>query len=218
MQTEHIVVAYHGCNRALKEQILKNQNRLKSKKELNPKKNKGLWLGSGIYFFEDNLKAAQKWARNHHKNNPGVLGAIIDLGDCLDLAALDGTSLLEEAYRFLSIVGKDKEILRSENKDEIRRELDHVVIDKACDFHVFSGRYFDTVRCPFVWGKNVGELAKLEPLSFQTDTHTEICVRNPAQILFYFDPDKEAPLFDVQIASHMKSLVRPLYKEQKKSK
>ncbi|GBR75667.1 hypothetical protein NO2_0318 [Candidatus Termititenax persephonae] len=42
------------------------------------------WLGTGIYFWEANPQRAWEWAKEH-KKNPAVIGAIISLGNCLNL-------------------------------------------------------------------------------------------------------------------------------------
>jgi hypothetical protein len=52
------------------------------------------WLGTGIYFWENSARRALDWAKfakEHPKftrtqvRHPFVVGAIIDLGNCLDL-------------------------------------------------------------------------------------------------------------------------------------
>ncbi|MCK5154882.1 MAG: hypothetical protein KAQ69_00530 [Spirochaetales bacterium] len=41
------------------------------------------WLGEGMYFWENNYERALEWSKTKH-TNPAVLGALIDLGQCLD--------------------------------------------------------------------------------------------------------------------------------------
>jgi len=64
--------------------------------ELKPSHNKYEWLGFGIYFWENDVSRALEWAQHIKENphiyhqqikEPAVIGAIIDLGYCLDLIA-----------------------------------------------------------------------------------------------------------------------------------
>jgi hypothetical protein len=49
------------------------------------------WLGDGAYFFQDALGRAREWAQRFG-SQAAVIGAEIDLDDCLDLLTRGGTA------------------------------------------------------------------------------------------------------------------------------
>ena len=60
------------------------------------------WLGNGIYFWENNEERARQFANEGvNIENPAVLGAIIDLGHCMDLTDTKYLEELKEAYDML---------------------------------------------------------------------------------------------------------------------
>jgi hypothetical protein len=69
-----------------------------------PSRNDHDWLGSGIYFWEANPKRGQEWAiersqrKGSTKKTPYVVGAVIELGECLDLTTSDATSWVRSAH------------------------------------------------------------------------------------------------------------------------
>lgn len=84
-----LILGFHGCDESVRDKIVSN-----GILNLNPSENSYDWLGNGTYFWENNLSRAFKYAEdlknNPHKTKskiikPSVLGAIIDLGHCLDL-------------------------------------------------------------------------------------------------------------------------------------
>lgn len=212
MRRSRIVVCYHGCDKRLKEQILKRKTYLQAKHDMDPKAEKDLWLGSGIYFYEENPEAARKWAWHYSSRNrynesprigePAVLGAIIDLGECIDFASLDMVRSVKESYE--NVMLTEIELQDLFNQSWGKRQLDHAVVDRICDEYQMDGKPVDTVRAPFVQGDYIGDS------NFREGTHTEICVRNPNRILYFFDPDREEATLDVNPSRKMKSLVKPV--------
>ena len=82
------VIGFHSCDREVGLRVLNGHD------ELLPSQNAWDWLGSGIYFWEQNPLRALEYAvesaerKQFNKkpiSTPFVLGAIIDLGNCLDL-------------------------------------------------------------------------------------------------------------------------------------
>jgi hypothetical protein len=66
------------------------------------------WLGHGIYFWENDpvraLRFAEESRDNPHQGqvqveNPAVLGAVIDCGNCLNLMQASDLGLVREAYK-----------------------------------------------------------------------------------------------------------------------
>ena len=72
--------------------------------ELKPSVNAYDWLGHGIYLWERSPGRALQWAQemeripNSHINVSSVIGAVINLGECLDLADPRSADLVAFAY------------------------------------------------------------------------------------------------------------------------
>ena len=79
------VLGFHGCDATLAQQVVLGKTMLKKSDHDYD------WLGHGIYFWENNVGRAEQWASENAQrkgsliNTPGVLGAYLDLGNCLDL-------------------------------------------------------------------------------------------------------------------------------------
>ena len=177
------VLGYHGCDRETGERLLNND-------PFQPSGNDYDWLGSGIYFWEANPDRALEWAiqrparkQDHEKSKiaPFVVGAVIDLGFCLDLISSNGSHAVEEAYGSLTSVFAASGAQVPKNtggEDLLNRKLDCAVINFL---HVARQKAneppFDTVKGVFTEG------AHLYPNSgFRKKTHIQICVRNPGNI------------------------------------
>ena len=65
------------------------------------------WLGHGIYFWEANPKRGLEFAQEVSRlrpdlsniRNPFVIGAIIQMGLCLDLTSSAGIDMVRNAYK-----------------------------------------------------------------------------------------------------------------------
>jgi len=112
-----------------------------------------------------------------------VVGAIIDLGNCLDLLEAESIQIVERSYEMLKVNFETANLIPPENKGAIRR-LDCATINHA---HALRSEQrepeFDTVRAAFFEGEPLYQNA-----GFQKRTHVQICVRTPKQILGYFRP------------------------------
>ncbi len=134
-----LIFGFHGCDASLVEDVLLG------KTELKQSNNKYDWLGNGIYFWENSPARAHEWAE-HLKNNPGqskneiknpaVLGAVIDIGNCLDFTEYSKIQLLKEGYKTLKELFKvipDAHLPKNKNvkgnSDLLLRELDCAVIE-----------------------------------------------------------------------------------------
>ncbi len=97
MLPAQIIFGYHGCDESVLRLVLDGG-------ELKPSGNAYDWLGHVIYFWERSpiraLKWAQEMARTPHSTitNPGVVRAVINLGDCLDLADPESAELVRFGY------------------------------------------------------------------------------------------------------------------------
>jgi hypothetical protein len=184
------VLGYHGCDRKLAERVLAGKAVLK------PSRNDYDWLGDGIYFWEHNAQRAFEFAagvsQQPHPSGqkiktPAVVGAVIDLGLCLNL--LDSRSIAmiraahEELLKGLASLNADLP-KNSGGTDLFRRNLDCAVLRTL---HVTREANdeppFQTVRAAFIEGAPLYENA-----GFSAKTHIQICVRELRCIKGYFRP------------------------------
>ena len=182
----NIVFGFHGCDRAIGEKVISGQ------RQLMVSRNSYDWLGSGIYFWENAPHRALDWARACVDNprltkgtiqHPFVLGAIIDLGQCLNLTDVAHMEILRATYTHLKTTF---DLVSAElpcNSDK-NHQLDCLVINTAITLSRQNGNGdFDTVRGAYIEGKPAYPGAKI-----YEQTHIQICVRNPKNILGYFAP------------------------------
>ncbi|BBP45008.1 hypothetical protein THMIRHAS_03810 [Thiosulfatimonas sediminis] len=163
------------------------------------------WLGQGVYFWENNLERARQYAEQDSKREnsrikePFVLGAVIELGNCLDLLDQQYIDFIRLAYnRLKDIMKAECETMPTNGQfgpndfDFRKRELDCAVIRYACTLAEEAGQPFDSVRAAFIEGDEVYEGAK-----FSTGNHIQIAVINPDCIKGIFLPREagQQPVF-----------------------
>src|SRR5688572_25735952 len=141
-----IVLGYHGCDPAFAEALLLGRAAIANwQPSLNPYD----WLGHGIYFWEFAPHRAKAWS-----NKGGVIGAVIQLGKCLDLTEVRYTVMLRNQYRLLRRILRDEGREMPTNQGK-RRNLDCLVINELIAHAEREGISYQTVRCPFLEGKKV---------------------------------------------------------------
>jgi hypothetical protein len=186
----NLVLGFHGCDKSVYESVILQNDILKSSS------NDYDWLGHGQYFRENSYERALDWAteqskkQDSHIKNPSVIGAVIDLGYCLNLMDKLSINIVQNAY---SMMKKDFELIgrempvnknRPNNEDLLIRNLDCAVIQYLHNYnknHNEAG--YDSIRGVFVEGNPLYENA-----GFRTKTHIQICVVNPNCIKGYFTP------------------------------
>lgn len=186
----NLTIGFHGCDIETYEKVLK------SEEELKPSVNDYDWLGNGIYFWEQNLGRAWEWARKAARRsqgnikNPAVIGAVIDLGFCLNLLEADCIKLLKNQYEIfkttVELSGEKIPVNKNigTNTDFLIRRLDCGVIQSLHQQRSKTGeRAFDSVRGMFLEGAPIYETS-----GFKEHSHIQICVRNPNCIKGYFAP------------------------------
>jgi len=198
-----LILGFHGCDKTLRDEIISKPGIVLEKSE-----NEYDWLGGGIYFWENNYQRAFEFAKYlsenppHNKKQkikePAVLGAIIDLGSCLDLLDSEYLNLLKIGYDSIKKSEKDygikipKNIPLRENGDLLIRYLDCAVIESIHQFNKDKEiNEFDSVRGVFFEGDELYPNA-----GFKRDNHIQIALRNPNCIKGYFAPrelDKSYP-------------------------
>jgi len=186
MVSRSFVLGYHGCDITVARKIVSGDDQLKQSQ------NKYDWLGNGQYFWEDSCSRAMRWAKEEQAKKggkvttPAVLGAVIDLGSCLNLIDAGHLDLVKAAHAaYLEICHiSGEEVAKNQGKDLRARYLDRAVFETL---HQLREREdnppFDTVRAFFVEGEELYPTAGL-----RSQDHIQICVRNPRSIIGYFLP------------------------------
>jgi len=186
------VLGFHGCDKEVAQKLVLRKTTFRKSK------NTYDWLGHGIYFWLENPRRACEWAKQQAEfgriNQPAVIGAIINLGICLDLTTQSGIEavtmgfhLLKEALKNSGKNLPENEAADAHDKDKLIRKLDCAVINFTCDFLKKNGISIDTVKGMFTEGQPAFPGACI-----RERTHTQICVRNPECILGVFYPPREA--------------------------
>lgn len=192
----NIILGFHGCDQSVRDEVVSKKGIV-----LKHSENNYDWLGNGVYFWENNYDRALQFAEdllNHpikgksKIQKPSVIGAVIDLGYCLDLLDSKNLELLKQAYQSLKVESDRYGIKLPENKnvsfssDLLLRYLDCAVIESIHQFNK-ENLYdeFDSVRGMFIEG------SELYPKSgFREKNHIQIAIRNPNCIKGYFIPRK----------------------------
>ncbi|MGX5818863.1 hypothetical protein ACWKWU_11745 [Chitinophaga lutea] len=193
------VIGFHGCDESVCQQLLNQPNRVQFSRKPSD------WLGSGVYFWENNLERAYHWAQEKESKGTikkaAVIGAFISLNHCCDLLDYRYTRLLSDYYHLMvedflkdgTPIPRNLEASSGFSGDMARRLLDCRVIEymhqsrSAVSTNSLPGALeshpFDTVRAAFIEGAPVYEGA-----GFRMKTHIQICVRNLDCILGFFLP------------------------------
>jgi hypothetical protein len=104
------VYGFHGLDKQVALRILNQEENFRHSN------NSYDWLGNGIYFWENNYQRAIQYAQEDSMRSnstikiPFVLGAVLDLGNCLDLLDQKYIDLLSVSFEFF------KETLDEERK------------------------------------------------------------------------------------------------------
>lgn len=192
--TGNYILGFHGCDIVVANEVLNDTT-----KHLKPSKNEYDWLGSGIYFWLNDPKRGLEWARETQRRKPKLIkepscvGAVIDLGKCLNLNERIGIELLKKSYDDLVASAEKagmKFILENEKPDEngitICRPLDCAVINHLHDMLKSQGIEFDSVISYFQEGDNAYSGSE-----FRVKSHIQVCIRNTRCIKGYFKPRED---------------------------
>lgn len=188
-----IVYGFHGMDRDAAIRILNQEDDFKHSN------NNYDWLGNGVYFWENNLERAKQYAELNSQRKsssiqtPFVLGAVIELDNCLDLLDQKSNDFLKLAFEQLKMeLAKEGKLMpknRSFGKNDFdfkARELDCAVIRYACELAAAEGQPFDSVRAAFIEGTPLYDGAR-----FFSESHIQLAVTNPNCIKGIFLPREE---------------------------
>ena len=171
--TASFVLGYHGCDESIAEELL-------SGTPFEPSQNPYDWLGGGIYFWEANPKRGLDFITKMQTlgikavANPTVIGAVIDLGHCLDLMTATGIGMVEASYESLRAITSAAKGTMPANQNKVLRQLDCAVIEHLHSIIAADDDYddFDTVRAVFTEGRPIYPGA-----GFDAETHIWSCPR-----------------------------------------
>ena len=191
MVSHSLVVGYHGCDVRVARKVIA------LKDSLHPSQNPWDWLGLGLYFWEDSHARAKRWAEAESKRrgskikHPAVLGAVIDLGNCLNLADAEALKQVRAAHDTYEKMCDSAHIEKPANQgqDLRARFLDCVVMETLHQLRKAEDKPpFDTVRGFFIEGRELYAGAGFRELD-----HIQICVRSLDQIIRFFWPRSSQP-------------------------
>lgn len=181
----HLYLGFHGCEKSVAEKVIL------CRKSLAPSINPYDWLGKGCYFWEGDPERAIEFAKEKKYKEPFVIGAVLDLKNCLDLTCRRNAELVKAAFDNIvspmlaagkvktNVVPKD-----AITDDLLLRFLDCAVIESLHDFNEKQGLInYDSVRAGFWEGKPLYQTA-----GFREKNHIQICIRNPECIIGLFLP------------------------------
>lgn len=184
-------LGFHGCDESVVNKMIRGRDCMR------PSTNSYDWLGHGIYFWENDPERALAYATMLRDSpqrgksivtKPAVLGAVIDLGHCLNLMEAESLGLVRSAYGFLQDLVTTTDGDMPTNKpapdggnDLLLRHLDCAVIELCHEQN--SERPFDTVRGLFFEGDDLYPNA-----GFKAKNHIQVCVRNHNCIKGFFLP------------------------------
>jgi hypothetical protein len=191
-----LVLGFHGCDESVGKAVINGEHR-----HLKSSQNSYDWLGTGIYFWENDplraLEFAEDAVRNKHLTagkvtKPFVVGAVIDLGLCLNMLERSALKQIRDAHEALSVVMEQLGIPMPQNKGSEMgaRYLDRTVMEffheeraSARNEDPLVAPEYDSVRAMFPEGE-----ALFDGAGFQSKSHIQIAVRNPNCIKGYFRP------------------------------
>jgi hypothetical protein len=185
-----IILAYHGCD-------LKTAQELLSGSPFQPSTRDYDWLGEGSYFWENDVLRAFQWASEPRRKfaQPSVVGAAIELGNCLDLTTQSGIAAVNLAHdAFIQMaktsrkpIPQNQDPEKADSRDRVLRRLDCAVINYLFELNKEAQKAdreiqaHPTVRALFPEGKKLYENS-----GFRAKTHVQICVRESRQIIGVF--------------------------------
>lgn len=188
----NLIIGFHGCSKETHNAVIYLREELKASN------NTYDWLGNGIYFWEHNLARAKEWAEKRYGKNAAVIGAVIDLGYCLNLTDNRSEEILKKGYQVLEelYLKINKPLPQNRKsfstKDILLRDLDCAVIQTIQKtFKTENDRYsFDSVRGVFTEGEPA-----FPGSAIKSKTHIQVCIYNPNCIKGYFEPRNQNDSF-----------------------
>lgn len=187
-----LILGFHGTDASVVSKVVSQTQPLQFNN------NPWDWLGHGAYFWEQSPSRAMEYAQAAAKRKgssikePAVLGAVLELGYCLDLLDYRNLAFLKTGFAMLKSNPKGRSLEALKNRapsagspnDLLMRELDCAVIENVHDIiRENDQKPFDSVKGVF-WE---GDLLYPDA-GFREKNHIQICIRNPNCIKGLFIP------------------------------
>ena len=163
------VIGYHGTSGVKADEILRVG--------FQTSENAYDWLGTGVYFFEEDFGRAQRWARDSAPDDPSVIAAAISLGNVLDLFDQEATSALRDLAVATEERFHQQNTALPQNRGG-RHDFDCMLINLFCEVLKQSGAPVPVVRGLFEEGDPIHANSSIRDL-----THIQLAVRDPRSIL-----------------------------------
>ena len=177
-----IIYGFHGCDRRIGESVLGFHTQ-----HLKSSRNDYDWLGHGIYFWEASPERGLEFARDAKVRgkiskgkirHPYVIGAVIELGRCLNLLDHAGLMEIRAAYQLFKASTEGENLKRNRSRDSsgayLVRTLDCAVLEHLHEVRRKANMpRYDTVLSA-LWEGN----APYENAGIKDKNHIQICVRN----------------------------------------
>lgn len=180
------IIGYHSCDKEVGISILNGKD------DLIKSNNPWDWLGEGVYFWEQNPQRALEYSIEVSKgkqfnkkkiHKPFVIGAFIELGNCLNLLDPKSIQILQNSFQSLKNISTKTQSFLPTNKGN-NRALDCAVINYTHQLRFNDNNIpYDTIRSSFNEGKEI-----YKGSSFTTRNHIQVCVTNLTMIKGYFLP------------------------------
>ncbi|WP_025139596.1 hypothetical protein [Achromobacter sp. DH1f] len=227
MSAGHLVVAYHGCDAVVRDDLVSRRI-----SHLSHSRNEYDWLGPGAYFFEGDSARALKFARASHEHPerlytkepillPASVGVVLCVQHWLDMTTQEGLQEFALAHAAFIRLFDHKGVQHPENvrandddADILLRKLDNAVFT-----HLHEVRDevpmlpYQAVRAAFPQGQPIAANS-----GFRFDTHIQIAVRDDTCILGWFYPDGEKPLSPTDYATAKADLEAARHRSRKPRK
>jgi hypothetical protein len=180
-----VTIGYHGTRMSLAATILSDG--------FMPSTNEYDWLGDGVYFFQDAPNRAREWAEECYAEDSVVIGAEIELRDCIDLIDTGWSEVLADVYDSYLEKLKSEGIPLPRQTTGAHR-LDRAVLNYAVSVLNENGFAVRSIRAAFIEGSpifpNSALLGKAHVQIVVRDTTIikKMWLENPAMEVIYDRP------------------------------
>lgn len=162
-------IGYHGTSAGAAQRILSSGFEIS--------RNDYDWLGDGAYFFQDAPVRAKEWAEQRFGDDAAVIGAEIELADCIDLLDVPWHAEIGRAYfRYLAVLDQRAQSLPRQSTGAHR--LDRSVMNYLVDLLDDEETPVSAVRAAFAEGE-----PPFPGSALLNRSHVQIAVRAARAIL-----------------------------------
>lgn len=181
---DRTLVAFHGTRRTTAERLIAGH-------PFDLSTNDDDWLGHGIYFWEYAPQQAWWWARRRYGDDGAVVGALVRLGQCIDLLDPSHAALLQQAHDELeaAMAAIRRPMPKNANNHKF---LDCAVFNWLYCKLATEGFSVESCRSVFVPLQTGRGLPRLWDRSGVFEgAHIQICIREPRNILAVWSVRKD---------------------------